>query len=97
MATVAQGLEKNSIEATATELQAMLVKLIDLSLKRKQAHSNVTGSQFRAVHLERDEVNEHACMSGNETPERLRAPGSRKLPSARGLESWPEGITARPL
>lgn len=40
----------------AKDLQATLVDLIDLALQAKQAHWNVTGSNFRSVHLQLDEM-----------------------------------------
>jgi starvation-inducible DNA-binding protein len=42
---------------TAAEaLQAQLSELIDMTLKGKQAHWNVTGPNFRSVHLQLDEI-----------------------------------------
>jgi len=43
-------------EAIGAELQAILVALIDLSLAGKQAHWNVIGPNFRALHLQLDEL-----------------------------------------
>lgn len=40
----------------ADDLQATLVDLIDLALQAKQAHWNVTGGNFRSVHLQLDEM-----------------------------------------
>ena len=40
----------------ADDLQATLADLIDLSLQAKQAHWNVTGGNFRSVHLQLDEM-----------------------------------------
>jgi starvation-inducible DNA-binding protein len=40
----------------ADDLQATLVDLIDLALQAKQAHWNVTGPNFRSVHLQLDEM-----------------------------------------
>ena len=40
----------------AEDLQSTLVDLIDLALQAKQAHWNVTGSNFRSVHLQLDEM-----------------------------------------
>jgi starvation-inducible DNA-binding protein len=43
-------------EAAGTDLQAMLVDLIALSLIRKQAHWNVEGRHFASVHAQIDEL-----------------------------------------
>lgn len=42
--------------ATGEALQAALADLLDLALVAKQAHWNVLGPHFRAVHLHLDEV-----------------------------------------
>lgn len=42
--------------SVAIELQSTLVELIDLSLKGKQAHWNLVGSNFRSVHQYLDEM-----------------------------------------
>jgi len=42
-------------EAAGTELQRVLVLLLDLQLTGKHAHWNVVGAPFRAIHLELDE------------------------------------------
>jgi starvation-inducible DNA-binding protein len=42
--------------ATGDLLQDALVDLVDLSLTGKQAHWTVTGSRFRTLHLQLDEV-----------------------------------------
>jgi starvation-inducible DNA-binding protein len=38
------------------QLQGMLVDLVDLSLLGKQLHWNVTGTNFRSLHLQLDEL-----------------------------------------
>jgi starvation-inducible DNA-binding protein len=43
-------------EAIGAELQAILVILVDLSLTGKHAHWNVQGPNFRALHLQLDEM-----------------------------------------
>jgi starvation-inducible DNA-binding protein len=43
-------------EEIGRQLQATLGELIDLSLFGKQLHWNVTGSHFRALHLQLDEL-----------------------------------------
>ena len=75
MVQAAQVLAKDATQKSATELQAVLVDLIDLSLQGKQAHWNVVGPQFRTLHLELDEVVEDARKWADDVAERLRALG----------------------
>lgn len=49
-------LAEDKAKPTAKELQKNLIALIDLSLTLKQAHWNVKGKNFRAVHLQLDEI-----------------------------------------
>lgn len=57
MATVNSPLkDEAALRTTAEALQGGLVDLIDLSLVAKQAHWNLTGRNFRSVHLQLDEV-----------------------------------------
>ena len=49
-------LAEDKAKPTAKELQKNLIALIDLSLVLKQAHWNVVGKNFRAVHLQLDEI-----------------------------------------
>lgn len=58
-------------DTVARDLQAVLVELVDLALISKQAHWNVTGPQFRSVHLELDEVVALARASSDRVAERL--------------------------
>lgn len=73
MPQTAEVLAKDSKQKTATELQAVLVDLIDLSLQGKQAHWNVVGPLFRAIHLELDELVEDSRKWADEIAERIRA------------------------
>ena len=43
-------------ETVGSELQAMLVELVDLSLLGKQLHWSVVGRDFRSLHLQLDEL-----------------------------------------
>jgi starvation-inducible DNA-binding protein len=61
----------NSIPA----LQAALTDLIDLGLTTKQAHWNVHGPAFRAVHLHLDELVEQLLGFQDEIAERIVAIG----------------------
>jgi starvation-inducible DNA-binding protein len=62
-------------------LQSALADLIDLALVGKQAHWNVTGSHFRSVHLELDELIATARTAADDVAERMRAVGG--LPDGR--------------
>jgi starvation-inducible DNA-binding protein len=56
MATVTSPLADDAQKVTGEALQGALVDLIDLSLVAKQAHWNLTGRNFRSLHLQLDEV-----------------------------------------
>jgi starvation-inducible DNA-binding protein len=56
--------------AVASELQRMLVDLIDLALIGKQAHWNVEGGRFRSLHLQLDELVDAWRTLGDEVAER---------------------------
>jgi len=58
---------------TATALQDSLVELIDLALQAKQYHWTVIGPQFRAVHLQLDEITDAVRLWYDEVAERLAA------------------------
>jgi starvation-inducible DNA-binding protein len=58
---------------TVTALQDSLVELIDLSLQAKQYHWNVTGPQFRPVHLQLDEITDAVRLWYDDVAERLAA------------------------
>jgi starvation-inducible DNA-binding protein len=97
MAQAAQVLAKDAKQKSAAELQTVLVDLIDLGLQGKQAHWNVVGPQFRAVHLELDEVVDDSRKWADEVAERLRALGvaaegrASAIAKRTGIESLPEG------
>ena len=63
-------------EIVTESLQQALVDLIDLSLQAKQAHWNVYGPQFRAVHLQLDEVVAELRVWSDDVAERLAAIGT---------------------
>jgi starvation-inducible DNA-binding protein len=57
----------------AFRLQHSLVELIDLALHAKQAHWNVVGPSFRALHAEFDEIADMARSKADAIAERLAA------------------------
>ena len=87
-------------QTVVTDLQATLVELVDLSLLGKQAHWNVTGPQFRSVHLELDEIVDLARLSSDRVAERLSTIGA--APDGRAetvgttseLPPYPEGFVS---
>jgi starvation-inducible DNA-binding protein len=48
--------EPHQRQEVGNQLQAMLVELVDLSLLGKQLHWSVTGSHFRSLHEQLDEL-----------------------------------------
>ncbi|MDQ0754132.1 Dps family protein [Arthrobacter sp. B3I4] len=64
------------MKATPTltsNLQAVLVDLIELHVQGKQAHWNIVGTNFRDLHLQLDEIIEAARGFADEMAERMRA------------------------
>lgn len=57
----------------ATNLQRVLVDLVELHLQGKQAHWNVIGSNFRDLHLQLDELVDAAREASDTIAERMRA------------------------
>jgi starvation-inducible DNA-binding protein len=53
------------------DLQDTLVELIDLSLQAKHYHWNVTGQEFRGVHLHLDEITDQVRLWYDEVAERM--------------------------
>lgn len=56
MATVSSPLADDARKVTGEALQGALIDLVDLSLLAKQAHWNLTGRNFRPLHLQLDDV-----------------------------------------
>jgi starvation-inducible DNA-binding protein len=56
MTTVKSPLTDEERRVTGAVLQDSLIDLIDLHLAAKQAHWNLTGRNFRSIHLQLDEV-----------------------------------------
>ncbi|MBD5785229.1 DNA starvation/stationary phase protection protein [Cellulosimicrobium terreum] len=65
-----------------SNLQRVLVALVDLHVQGKQAHWNVTGRGFRDLHLQLDELVDVAREHSDTVAERLRA-----------LQAVPDGRT----
>jgi starvation-inducible DNA-binding protein len=75
MTTVKSSLTDDARRATGAVLQDSLVDLIDLHLSAKQAHWNLTGRNFRSVHLQLDEVVDMARKYADMVAERAVAIG----------------------
>ena len=56
-----------------TNLQAVLVDLIELHVQGKQAHWNIVGTNFRDLHLQLDEIIDAARDFADDLAERMRA------------------------
>lgn len=82
--------------STAGELQKNLVELINLSLLLKQAHWNVVGPHFRALHLQLDEIIVTVRAASDEVAERIAALGiapdgrSSTIATKSEIEEYPE-------
>lgn len=63
-------------KTVTSALQNALVDLIDLSLVGKQAHWNLQGPNFRAVHLQLDEVVADVRLWSDDVAERLATIGT---------------------
>lgn len=63
------------LKIVETSLQEALVDLTDLALQGKQAHWNLHGPHFRAVHLHLDEIVAQVRAASDEVAERLVAVG----------------------
>ena len=57
----------------SSNLQAVLVDLIELGIQGKQAHWNVVGTNFRDMHLQLDEIIDVARELSDQVAERMRA------------------------
>jgi len=64
-------MKTDDIEITIHHLGETLVELIDLSLQTKQAHWNVTGPRFRALHQQLDELVRETREFGDAVAERI--------------------------
>jgi starvation-inducible DNA-binding protein len=81
----------------ASDLQALMVELIDLALHAKQAHWNVEGPLFKPLHEQFDEIAEMARHWTDIAAERLTAIGvapdgrPETVADQANLESWHTG------
>jgi len=75
MTMVKTSLSEEARRTTGAILQEALVDLIDLHLFAKQAHWNLTGRNFRSIHLQLDEVVDLARQHADEIAERAVAIG----------------------
>jgi starvation-inducible DNA-binding protein len=73
--TVKSPLTDDARKTTGAVLQDSLVDLIDLHLSAKQAHWNLTGRNFRPLHLQLDEVVDLAREHADTVAERAVAIG----------------------
>ncbi|MFD4251978.1 Dps family protein, partial [Amycolatopsis thermoflava] len=92
-------LDEVATKTVATALQRTLTDLIDLGLLAKQAHWNVTGPHFRAVHLHLDELAATTREHADSVAERLAALGVSPdgRASTVAAESTLPGLPAGPL
>jgi len=87
-------------EAIGASLQEILIVLIDLSLAGKQAHWNIVGPNFRALHLQLDEMIDSWRAAGDSVAERSVALGhppdgrAGTVASQTQLEQLPGGVIA---
>lgn len=90
-------LDRADQKSVGAILQETLVDMIDLSLVAKQAHWNIVGRQFRALHLQLDELVSAARGFTDEVAERASALGlspdgrAATVASSTGLSEFPSG------
>ena len=78
---------KDEKESAASELQRCLFDMLDLSQQGKQAHWNVTGVNFRSVHLQLDEIASTAQTGGDDIAERIATLGFSPAGNAAAVAS----------
>lgn len=72
---VTSPLPSDAQKVTGETLQGALADLLDLSLAAKQMHWNITGRNFRSLHLQLDEVVSFARVGADTVAERAVAIG----------------------
>jgi len=91
-------LDSKNLQPTVEILQASLSNLIDLALQGKQAHWNLTGPNFRSLHLHLDEIIDEARLASDEVAERIVALGisadgrAAKVAEESRLQAFPDGF-----
>jgi starvation-inducible DNA-binding protein len=91
------GIETGHRDKVVELLQTTLANLIDLALMGKQAHWNLRGPQFRAIHLQLDEVVNDVRLHSDEVAERIVTLGvsadgrSQTIAKSSTLEPFPKG------
>ena len=81
-----------------TNMQAVLVDLIELHVQGKQAHWNIVGTNFRDLHLQLDEIIDSAREFADDLAERIRAlhalPDGRSstVSKSTALAEFPNGL-----
>ncbi len=91
------GMDPTYRQRTVELLQSQLSNLIDLALMGKQAHWNLRGPEFRAIHLQLDEIVADLRLHSDEVAERILtlgdpADGRAGTVSAQSsLPAFPEG------
>lgn len=95
-------LSEEATNTTAETLQQRLVDMVDLALQLKQAHWCVVGNNFRAIHLQLDEIIVDVRAASDEIAERMStlgvAPDGRSSVVAKqtSLDSLSDGFTDVP-
>ncbi|MCC9604870.1 DNA starvation/stationary phase protection protein Dps [Blastopirellula sp. JC732] len=99
-ATQREILPTETRDQVAHQLQSSLIDQIDLALQAKQAHWNLRGLGFRAVHLHLDEIIDAARVVSDEIAERIAALGvaadgrASTVAASTELEPFPAGIVS---
>ncbi|MEU1056114.1 DNA starvation/stationary phase protection protein [Streptomyces sp. NPDC005876] len=75
MTVVKSTIPESARQVTGDALQSTLVDLLGLSLIGKQAHWNIVGPRFRAIHLQLDELVDAARSFSDTVAERSAALG----------------------
>jgi starvation-inducible DNA-binding protein len=100
MPTFSVALKPDVRREVAADLQSVLVALLDLSLQGKQAHWNIVGPFFPALHAQLDQVVEDVRAWSDTVAERIVALGvaaqgqAHAIAEGSGLEELPTEMIA---